>query len=365
VSDRTAATRQETFSLRRVLTGTQIPPLRIVVASAGFLARGGVLLFAIPIWVLPTPVGVTLLLPADAVGASGLAPGFVRVLVVLIACLVAVACLAAVAAAIVEADTYGWLTAGPGSPGSGGEPAPGSGAAGTPSLVGIVGRLLVVEAIATVPVALTAWVAVGRLAEVGRQEYLLPSSLDTAFAIRVLNGARVEVALLVASVLLADLVHAVLARLVMERVARTHSELHGRTRASPGVQAPAGVRAPAGPEAPAGLAGSSDVAATTADARVPRSVRSLVRRVLAVAAAWLAGWVLTMACVVPGVGVLLLGWGSVRDAYLGPGFDPSALDVVLLLVPTVLLASAWLLAAVLAGIASLVRSALWTAAMRA
>jgi uncharacterized membrane protein len=89
-----------------------------------------------------------------------------------------------------------------------------------------------------------------------------------------------------------------------------------------------------------------------------RLIRRPVRTLLTLALAWLA----TFAVIVPVGWGLLVAWGAVRGLYLTP-FAVQRPDALLgTIIVTVVLAAIWLAAVILAGFASGLRGALWTAA---
>ncbi len=310
-----------------VLAATLSSPSAWLVGAAGFLARGGVLLLAVPVWVLPTPVEATLFLPSAAIGASGPTPEFTRVLVVLglIGAVVVLAALLVGAACDVAAFERVAVPAGWPDRESREATDAASAAARAAGRRRIAERnafiaLALVEVAALVPVGVAVVFAADRLLQVGRVEYLTPSDLAVPFVVRVIVGASDAVAVVVASLVAADAINAIGSRLVLRRafhVARTHAR-----------------RGPA-----AALAG-----------------------VAASLAAWLSSWIVTLVAVPPGILLSMAAWTRVRAAYpeWSTRGDPGT--ILAALGWTAAFVAVWVIAAAVAGAASAIRSVLWSSA---
>lgn len=284
---------------------------------AGFLARGGIVVFVLPILTLPSVVGLTTFVGPTAITAAGLSPRFVA--------------LAAVAAAILAA----WLVAGtlvgaavdvalvrealrP-------DEAAGFGAsdravdarsetAGERGGRRLVRRLFVVRLVSLIPLGLAlAWGA-ARLVDVGYRELILPGDLARPFVLRVLGGAPEVVLALVVGWLIAELVGAVAVRLAIVEGRSAGSALGGSLGRI--------ARRPLGP--------------------------------LGVLVATLAGSVVVVA---PPVAAATFAWEAVRTSLLGSE------DLVLTLLAVGAFVAAWLGGLVLAGIAAAWRSIAWSLAL--
>jgi len=300
---------------------------------AGFLARGGILLFALPIWVLPTPVGVSLLLgPVDVTGPPRDAGTAILALAGVAGALLLIV---AAAAAVSDLAAYRRLLGGAEGPqGAGREPAGAEGPlwatepapASPPGPVArpgwgdarLIAALVVLEAIAVLPAAAVSVVAAGRLVTVGRAEYFLPSSLDVPFALRVVAGARNEVVALIACLVIADLVYAVLSRWLFRRRGPQLSRTAPR---APGVRAARG------------------------------------------AGAWLGSWLITAAFVLPGLALVAETWAIVRAVVAGRGLAGSPAEIAASLAAIALLVACWGIAIVAAGASSVIRSVMWSVAL--
>ena len=69
--------------MRTAIRDTLGSPSAWAVAAAGFMVRGGILVLAVPVLSLPTPVGVTLLVPPLSVTTSGISSVYVPQLLAL------------------------------------------------------------------------------------------------------------------------------------------------------------------------------------------------------------------------------------------------------------------------------------------
>lgn len=298
--------------MRAVLREVAESPSTWLAGAAGFLARGGILVLALPVLSLPTPVGVTLLVPPLSVTTSGVSAAFVPQLVAVGAALAATVIAALVLGALADAVSYertasriervAAVSA---------DTLPGG---VTPPLVG---QLVAVELLALLPAAVAAIVATRRLVTVGEQEYLLPSSLDVPYAVRVLSGASDAVIVLAACLLLADVINALVSRHVLRR------------------------------------AFGQGMSPTT-----PRARRGL-RRLPQVGATWIVAWLVTLASLVPGLAAIELAWPGVRDAYTATlSRHPPA--PAMLLAVTMIFVAAWAVAVLIAGLGSAIRTVLWS-----
>jgi hypothetical protein len=300
-----------------------------LVGAAAFLLRGGWLLLALPIWVLPSPVAVSSLLGPDAVGPAG--PSLRAVTVALA---VALGLLVTAAAAIVGgafADLVSLEhfiddpeTAAIRSDRSGRRLT-------TRHRVHLVLEVAGIQTAMLLPAAVVFVVLVVSLVDAVTLEFLVPGSLAVPLAIRLVSAVAGPLALLAALVVAGDLIATVVSRRLM---ARRLGVLQAEKRADPG-------RRPAGPVA----SGLGQLA------RHPGS--TLATAVLA--------WLITLALLAPALGAVVVAWGGTRSMFLAqparidPGFI-AAWGVV-----TVLFVGLWCAALLLAGVASAVRAALWSA----
>jgi hypothetical protein len=299
------------------------------IGLAGFLARGGVIPFLLPIVALPSVVGVTTFVGPNAVTGAGLSPRFVVLAAATASGIAAWLILGTIAGSLAdlalvrEAARADGEPAAPGrapegAPGFVSEGSPGLGPQGAPDRPesgpvrrGSIARLVCIRFAALVPFGLVvAWGAV-RIVEVGYRELVLPGDLARPFFLRVLAAAPDVVVLLIVAWLAAELVGAVAVRLAIV-------EDRSIARAIGG------------------------------------ALRSIVRRPLGslgVLAGTIAG---SLIVVGPGLVTASIAWDGVRRALLGNGSAPAALLAVGIFVAT------WTAGLVLAGVAAAWRSAAWS-----
>ena len=259
-------------------------------ALVAFLVRGGVVALALPILVLPSPIGIASWVGGDAVTAAG--PTDRLIAIISGAVVAAVATLAAAFAVGAAADriVLRWWAAD-------------SLRAGPPDAVGrvrTVVRLIGTRIVALVPVAVAAAWAAPRIADVVYRELILPTDLATPLVVRVLVSSPEAIAAIVAALLV--------------------GELFG------------------------GLAAVHVVADGTSGPRaIGRSFLDIARRPAAVLGAFALGVGLLVVIVVPPLAIAMLAWGRTRDALLD---DAGAIAVAL---PVLALVAGWLAALVCAG----------------
>jgi hypothetical protein len=289
--------------LRLAVIETLGSPRWWAVGLAGFLARGGILVFTIPVVVLPSVVGLTTFIGPNSVTAAGLAPRFVALLAatvvtvaawILLGTLVAAAVDRALVRAVVGIDR-------PGDP-SGTDRGPG------------LTRLFVIRLACLVPFGVGLAVGGYRLGDVGYQELILPSDSTTPFVIRVLLAAPEVVALLVLTWLASESLGAVAVRLAI---------VDGRT----------------------------------AVGSLAAGLGWIVRQPVRSSAVTLATVLGSLIVVGPAVVATVVVWGGVRAVLLGTADPVAALAVVALFAIT------WAGGLALAGIAATWRSAAWSLAV--
>ncbi|MEP6638057.1 MAG: hypothetical protein ABJC39_01795 [Chloroflexota bacterium] len=297
---------------------TLASPVTWPLALGAFLVRGGILLVALPIVVLPTPVGLgTAIAPALSSVAFGTIPPELVVVtaamtVGTLAWLVAggwlAAALEAEGARIVAADEdVAAATEAAGAGRSANEPAT------RPEPARIAARILVARLIACLPLGVVLALGSVRLIFVTYRELTDPVDVATPIVLRVLRSAPEVVVAVVLAWMLAEIVGAIAAR----RIVLT------------GV----GV-------------GPALKAAASRSFRQPASV--LVRF-------WLPTIVLVVV-LAPGALAAASAWEAVRSV-LGGSSDP-----VRILVTVVAFVALWIVGLVLIGVACAWRAAVWTVA---
>ncbi|MDP9483130.1 MAG: hypothetical protein M3P84_07915 [Chloroflexota bacterium] len=275
------------------------------IGLAGFLARGGIVPFALPVIVLPSVVGLTTFIGPNSVTAAGLAPRLVVLLALTAVTLAATLLLGTLVGVATERALIGAIVTG-----HVGEAGRGSLAAGSPALAALVAIRLV----ALVPVGVAVALGGAHLGQVAYQELILPSDSSAPFVVRVLLAAPEVVVALVAAWLVSELVGAVAVRLAL---------LDRRS-----------------------IAGALGGALVWIARRPVRSLAVLVATTLG-----------SVVLIGPALVGCAVAWSVVRTVLLG-GSDPTqALGLVGLFV------SCWIGGLVLAGFAATWRSAAWSLAV--
>ena len=171
---------------------------------AGFLARGGIVLFALPIVVLPSVVGLTTFIGPNSVSAAGLTARFVALVAITTAVLIGWIVLATLVGAAVDRAIVRAVLPHVGRAAT-------NDAVGEPGLAG----LFVVRLVSLAPFAIGVALGGLRLGQVGYDELILPSDSTTPFVLRVLRGAPEVVAVLVLTWLASELIGAVAVRVAL------------------------------------------------------------------------------------------------------------------------------------------------------
>ncbi|HEY8198313.1 MAG TPA: hypothetical protein VIF44_00965 [Candidatus Limnocylindrales bacterium] len=175
----------------------------------GFLVRGGVVVLALPILTLPSPVGVGTIL-GPAVVSTGRIEGPLRDL--LIVATTAFAVIVAIAVLLAAVD-QSLLHQRWGIP---------------PAAVGraAVGRLAAGEILALLPLGAAIAVTLGRVVDDVHSELLLPGDLSVSFAARVVARSAVPLGVLVGALLVTEALDGMLSRRVLVRDRRPPAGLH-------------------------------------------------------------------------------------------------------------------------------------------
>lgn len=175
----------------------------------GFLVRGGVVVLALAILTLPSPVGVGTIL-GPAVVSTGRIEGPLRSLLIVattaFAVVVAVAVLLAAVAQALLHERWGMRGA----------------AAGRAA----VGRLAAGEILALVPLGAVMAVTLARVVDDVRSELLLPGDLTVSFAARVVARSALPLGVLVVALLVTEALDGLISRRVVVRDRRPLTGLH-------------------------------------------------------------------------------------------------------------------------------------------
>jgi hypothetical protein len=286
-------------------------PVLWLLGSVGFLARGGILVLALPIWTLPSPVGLTIIFGADALTPTGLSGRFLATLGGLLVGFVAAALGLTALAAWSDRSSITRQRATPDE-----EPAPGLPDIGAAR--GSVGRIVLVQVVALAPIVVALLVAGRGLLDIVRVQLLQPGDLATPLVLRVAQEAWPLLVLLALGIGAAEAVGSLAVREV--------------------------------------------VAGRDASSAVVGALHGLASRPLLAVGTLLAAWATSLIVVGPSAWALTLTAGLVRTAYLDPAGPFRAEVLAMTFLATLFLATAFSAAVILAGFASAVRSHLWTMA---
>ena len=299
-------------------------PALWLIGALGFAARGGVLLLALPIFVVPTPIEVRAML-GTGLGSSGLTASFYASLPVLAAVGLAVVVAALTLAAQAELSAFERLVHDPETAEERRhiEPRPVRGA----ERRRLLGWLFLVQAGALVALGVAAIPLALRLGDVTLQELLRPTPGGNPLYLRILLGVREPLFLLLPALLLVEMLSAGVSRRVLVRafgLTPDTDRRRGRFRA------------------------------------VLSAVTRPLRHPLRTLGTALAAWTASAAVLLPVVWALDVAWDATRATYLAPRAttDPQLLPG--LLVMAALFAGVWAAAVLLAGFVSAVRASLWS-----
>jgi hypothetical protein len=196
-------------------------PALVAVGLLGFLARGGLVAFLLPIVALPTAIGIANFIGGTALTGSGASDGLIRLIAVVVSLVVGAVVLGAVLGAVADVLLAREALAGAAAyhdglvTEHGRRRATAAAAAGTRVTPGLVGRLLVVRAIALLPVGLAVAWAATRLVAAGYHQLILPDDLALPLAVRILLEAVDAAVVVLVAWLLAEWVGGIAARHVI------------------------------------------------------------------------------------------------------------------------------------------------------
>lgn len=294
-----------------------------LLGALGFAARGGFLLLALPIITIPSPVVLSVIF-RGRFSATGISPELEAVVVLLASGLLLggllLAALADVAAfeRLIGDPESSELRAGVEAR----RPVSGEGKRLVLTLAGI-------QALALLPAAIVALGLYQGLTSLVISEVQAPSSLDTPLVLRVLERARDPLLAFALLLLLADMLYALASRAVLAWHFRVG--LPGRPR--PGSAPAAAMRG--------------------AERLVIRPLRTLGTGVLA--------WSVSLVVLLPVAWASSVAWDGVRSAYLATGSPSEPTTLPLTFLASLAFAAIWVAGSILAGFASAVRAALWSA----
>jgi hypothetical protein len=283
------------------------------VAAAGFLARGGILLFLLVLVDPPTPVTVTFIFGIDSITAGGsLSERFITTVAILTVAAFAASAAASLVAAWADTTLFG----GPGR-------APGR----------LVLSVSWLQAVGLLPALAAIGLALGPLRDAVIGELLLPSATDTPYLARVVVAAQGPLLRVLLVFALVDLLATV----------ATRFQLAAR-----------GARS---------TLGSYGAASAWLVRRAPRAL-----------GVWLVGWAVLGATVLAGLGATAVAWIPVRAAFLDPALPlpwsgdavlEGAIGLALAAALSALFVLVWIATVAVVGLASAFRGRLWTLAVGA
>jgi hypothetical protein len=204
------------------------------VALVGVLVRGGLVTLVLPIVVLPTTIGLaTALGPAIVAIALGQPDaGVARLVALVVGSAIGWLLVSALLGAWTDTWLIAWLAADLEEPSAGAPNGPA--ATGPPAEVrgGTVLRVVVVRAIAHLPLLVAAGWGFARLVEVARLELILPSDLRVPIVVRVALGAPEVFALIALTWVVGEALGALAARtVVLERASSAQALLQAAASA--------------------------------------------------------------------------------------------------------------------------------------
>jgi hypothetical protein len=194
--------------LQSSLLATLAHPLSWPLALAGFLVRGGIVVFLLPIVVLPSPVGLSdrIAPTISAMVLGGATPQLAVLFGSICATVVAIALLLAWFASATEAalirDAPAWDELDPARPIA-------------PRRKGESGRILTARLVAHVPFAIAVGWGTVRVVEAAYRELSRPVDVTTPIAFRVLGSLPEVVAIVIVTWILGQIVGAMAARRVV------------------------------------------------------------------------------------------------------------------------------------------------------
>ena len=294
-----------------------------LLGSLGFAARGGFLLLALPIITIPSPVVLSVIF-RGRFAATGISSELELVVALLVAGLLLGGLLLA---ALADVAAFERLI---------GDPESGELRAGVDArpLERGEGRRLVltlagIQALALLPAAIVSLGLYQGLTSLVISEVQAPSSLETPLVLRVLEAARDPLLAFALLLLLADTLYALASRAVLAWHFRVG--LPGRPRPS----------------------GAAAAAIHGAERLVVRPLRTLATGALA--------WSVSLVVLLPIVWASSVAWDGVRGAYLAPGGLSEPTTLLLVFLVSLAFAAIWVAGSILAGFASALRAALWSA----
>jgi hypothetical protein len=292
------------------------------IALAGFLARGGILLFLLPVVALPTPTGLATAFGSDiiAVAIGVPTPSVVQLAATAIVGVLGWLIVGSLIGAAADVELATWAaTADPSAgrvpSGRGRDDGPvvadGAWPASARRAPGLVARVALVRLACHLPLAIVSVWAVARIVSTVYREYISPGDLSVPLPVRVVAAVPDAIVVLIVAWLLGEALGGLAARAIV---------LQGR---------------------PASLA-------------IPTAVASVILHPLSAGVALVVTSATFLALVAPLLVGSALAWQRLGHQLLGAA-DPPAVVAA-----TVVFAAIWLAALLGAAVAATVRSSIWT-----
>ncbi len=205
-------------AMRAAVAAVRERPALIGVGLLGFLARGGLVAFLLPIVVLPTPTGISNFIGGTALTGAGASDPLIRLIAAGIALVVAIVLAGVVLGAVADvllaraALAFGLAQAGGSVTAEGRDAAEREAAATIRVSPSLVGQLVAVRLIALIPVALAVAWGTARLVAAGYHQLILPDDLTVPLALRILLEALDAAVVVIVVWLAAELVGGVAVR---------------------------------------------------------------------------------------------------------------------------------------------------------
>ncbi len=294
-----------------------------LLGALGFAGRGGFVLLALPFITIPSPVVLSIIF-RGRFAATGIASDLEAIIALLIGGLLACGLLLA---------AYADLTAFERHVGDAESDELRAGVMARSLARGERRRLVLaltgIQAIALVPALIVAAGLYEGMTALFSQELRAPSSLAVPLVLRVLEAAREPILAFALLVLVGDVLYALASRAVLAWHFRAGLPVQPRPR------------------------GTLGAAVHGAERLVTRPVRTGATALLA--------WGVSLVVLRPLAWASLVAWDGIRDAYLSPAglTDPAFLAEAA--VASIGFAAIWVAGSILAGFASAVRAALWSA----
>lgn len=208
-------------AMRAAAVAVRERPALIGVGLLGFLARGGVVVFLLPIVVLPTPTGISNFIGGTALTGAGASDPLIRLIAAGAALVVVLVLAGVLLGAIADvllvraALASGLALAGGNVTAEGRDRARREAAVTIRATPSLVGQVVLIRFIALVPVALAAAWGTARLVAAGYHQLILPDDLTVPLALRILIEALDAAVVVIAVWLVAEFLGGVAVRHVI------------------------------------------------------------------------------------------------------------------------------------------------------